>query len=141
MIHQVPVSLVEDIWPAIHKFVEAACEYNPYVEAEDLKLLILNSRVTLFIADQDSHIVGFGAMELVKYPRRTVANILAAGGEPNGFLRAAITELLPVLKRWGLEQGADTVSITGRPGWLKALKAEGGKTASYAMWWQRIDHV
>lgn len=75
----------------------------------------------LFIATNADGVLGFAVMEVVQYPSRKVANILCAGGD-KGFLSVALHELLPRLKAWGAEQGADTFALTGRPGWVRLLR-------------------
>jgi hypothetical protein len=141
VIHQVPAELVDDLWPAIEEHVTAACEFHPFLEAQDVLLLVHSGHATLFVSIDGGAVQGFGAMEMIEYPRRKVANVIACGGE-HGFLGVAVHELLPVLKRWGHEQGADTFAILGaRPGWLRALRHEGGESASFVTWWARLGNV
>jgi hypothetical protein len=141
VIHRVPRELVEDLWPALEPHAKAALEYHPFMDEQDLLLLVNTGHVTLFIALDKGAVQGFGAMEVIEYPRRKVANCIACGGE-RGFLSAAIHELLPALKRWGSEQGADTFAILGaRPGWLRALRDEGGNAAEFVTWWTRLGNV
>jgi hypothetical protein len=137
MIRPVPTDLVPEIWPAIEKHVEAACEHHPFMDALDVARCILKGNARLFVCFENGKVQGFAAMEVVQYPCRKVANVLAAGGE-RGFLSVAIHELLPILKQWGREQGADTFAITGRPGWLKALQNESGESALQVLWWARL---
>lgn len=137
MIHAVPTDLVPDLWPAIEPHAEAACEFHPFMESRDLARTIMKGNARLFIVTEGGKVQGFAAMEVVDYPRRKVANVLAAGGE-SGFLSVAIHDLLPHLKQWGREQGADTFAISGRPGWLKALRDEGGESLPLVTWWTRL---
>jgi hypothetical protein len=140
MIRAVPTDLVPDLWPAIEKHVEAACEYHPFMDALDVARTIMKGNARLFVSFEGNAVQGFAAMEVVQYPSRKVANVLAAGGD-RGFLSVAIHELLPILKQWGREHGADTFAISGRPGWLKALQNEDGESVTNALWWTRLGNV
>lgn len=140
MIRDVPTDLVPELWPAIEKHVEAACEYNPFMTALDVARVIMKGNARLFVSFEGNSVQGFAAMEVVQYPSRKVANVLAAGGD-NGFLSVAIHELLPILKQWGREHGADTFAIYGRPGWLKALQNEDGESVTNVLWWTRLGDV
>lgn len=141
MIHAAPSSLVADLWPAIEKHVAAALDFHPFLGPADLHLILLNGGCQLFIVTGEGRKVqGFAIMEMVQYPSRRVANCLAAGGE-DGFLGTAIHELLPVLKQWGAEHGADAFALTGRPGWFKALRDEGGHAEKLVTWWTRLGDV
>jgi hypothetical protein len=140
VIRPVPTDLVPEIWHAIEHHVEAACKYHPFCDARDIARTIMKGHARLFVSFEGGRVQGFAAMEVVEYPSRKVANVLAAGGE-RGFLSVAIHELLPILKQWGREQGADTFSITGRPGWLKALRDEGGEAVDLVTWWTGLGGV
>lgn len=140
MIRSVPTDLVPDLWPAIEKHVEAACNYNPFMTALDVAKCIMKGNARLFVAFEGETVQGFAAMEVIQYPSRKVANVLAAGGD-RGFLSVAILDMLPILKAWGREQGADTFAISGRPGWLKALKNEDGEAVELVLWSTRLGDV
>lgn len=58
--------------------------------------------------------------EIVKFPRKTVLNVFLAGGE-----LGQVMEMLESAKEWGRLQGCDTISMSGRRGWLKPLGAVG----------------
>jgi hypothetical protein len=140
MIRDVPTDLVPNLWPAIEKHVEAACEYHPFLHHLDIARLIMKGHARLFVCFENGVVQGFAAMEVIQYPSRKVANVLAAGGD-EGFLGTAIHELLPVLKQWGAEQGADAIALTGRPGWFKALRDEGGESQHLVSWCARLGNV
>lgn len=140
MIRAVPTDLVPDLWPAIEKHAEAACEYNPFMTALDIARCLMKGNARLFVSFEGETVQGFAAMEVIQYPSRKVANVLAAGGD-RGFLSVAILDMLPILKQWGREQGADTFAISGRPGWLKALKNEDGESVQLVLWSTRLGDV
>lgn len=140
MIRPVPTHLVSDLWPAIEKHVAAALDFHPFLSPADIRLILLHGGGQLFVSTEARKVQGFAIMEVITYPSRKVANILASGGE-DGFLGTAIHELLPLLKQWGREQGADAIALTGRPGWLKALRDEGGNAEKLVTWWTELGDV
>jgi hypothetical protein len=138
VILKVPVHLIDGIWPSIESYVIRTCDYHPFMEAPDVLELLKNEMGVLFISVEGNDVVGFGVLEVVKYPRRTVANILGAGGS-SGFLAVAIDDLLPVMIEHGKTQGATVVAYSGRPGWLRKLHRYGGESKRYITWWADID--
>lgn len=138
LIHRVPTQYLDGIWPSIESYVKRTCEYHPFMEAPDVLELLRHELASLFIAVDGNEVIGFGVLEVVKYPRRTVANILGAGGR-SGFLAVAIDDLLPVMMEHGKTQGATVVALSGRPGWLRALRHIGGRSQRFITWWADID--
>ena len=138
MIHSVPTALVNDLWPALEPHVIRACKHHPFMSATDVLEVILWGAARLFVVTKPGGVMGFAVMEVVQYPNRKVANVLCAGGE-HGFLSVAVNELLPELQAWGREQDADTFALTGRPGWLRALRDKGFDAASHTTLWADLD--
>jgi len=137
-IYRVPTNLVSSIWSAIEEYVERTVEYHTFMEADGVKLLLEHELASLWIATDETGVLGFGVLEVVEYPRRRVANILGAGGR-RGFLAVAINELLPFMIDYGKTQGATVVALSGRPGWLRALRHLGGRSQRFITWWADID--
>jgi hypothetical protein len=138
-IHLVPTDLVADLWSAFEEHVEAACEHHPFMDAQDVMAITCEGRATLFIYVDGHKVRGFAVMEVIDFPRRSVANVLVCGGE-RGFLSVATHELLSELKKWGASKGADTFAILGgRPGWVRALRSQGFRTAPYVTLWADLD--
>lgn len=131
------MDLVPEIWPAIEGYVRETCVYHPFMQAEDVLELIQRELLALFVAVDDQGVAGFGALEVVKYPRCTVANVLGAGGK-RGFSAVAINELLPVMIEHGKTLGATQVAYSGRPGWLRKLRHLGGESKRFITWWADI---
>jgi hypothetical protein len=138
VIYHVPAHLIEDIWPAIEGHVSRACVYHPFMGASDVRTLLDNGLAELFIATDPKGVMGFGVLEVVEYPRCRVANILGAGGK-HGFLAVSINELLPFMIAHGKTRGATVVTLSGRPGWLRALRHLGGRSQRFITWWADID--
>lgn len=138
LIHSVPTKLIPDLWSGIEEYVRAACEYHLFMESKDVMEVLLWGSARLFLATDETGILGFAAMEVVEYPNRRVANVFLAGGA-HGFLSVAVNDMLPVLQRWGQDQDTDAFSIIGRPGWTKALKAKGFSSQVHVTLWQDTD--
>ena len=138
LIHRVPTHLVPDLWPALESLCEKAMKWHPFMDAEDVLLALMAHKAALFLAVQERQILGFAVTEVITYPRRKVANVLAAAGH-RGFLSVAVHELYIELERWAIEQDADTFSVIGRPGWLKYAKQhEGAQSLSTVTSWKRL---
>jgi hypothetical protein len=137
-IYKIPLPYLDEIWPTIEKHVARTCEYHPFMEAIDVRAMIETGHLSLFLVTDEHGVLGFGCLEVVQYPRVRVANILAAGGE-RGFLAVAVRDLLPVMIDYGKTQGATVVALSGRPGWLRALRHLDGGSKRYVTWWADID--
>lgn len=137
-IYHVPTRFLADIWPAIEGYVERTCRYHPFMKAPDVRVLLEREFASLFVGTDGNEVVGFGVLEVVQYPSRRVANILGAGGR-RGFLAVAINELLPLMIEHGKTQGATVVALSGRPGWLRALRHLGGSNQRFITWWADIN--
>ena len=138
MIHRVPTHLVPDLWPALESLCEKAMKWHPFMDAEDVRLALMAHKAALFLAVQERQILGFAVTEVITYPRRKVANVLAAAGH-RGFLSVAVHDLYPEMERWAIEQDADTFAVIGRPGWLKYAKQhEGAQSLSTVTSWKRL---
>lgn len=138
MIHEVPARLLPALWPAIEGFAHAACKRHPFLEAQDVLAMGLAGKAQFFIAE-DRGLQGFAVMEVLEYPRSSVANVLAAGGR-RGFLNILVEDLYPLMQEWAQRQGAEMFSLSGRPGWLKVTRPLGFSGVSYSIAYRRLDH-
>jgi hypothetical protein len=137
-IYHVPQHLLDDVWPSVEKYVERAQAFDPFKNTHDVYMLLSHGFASLFIATRKGMIVGFGVLEVVQYPSRRVANVMAAGGE-YGFLATAIDDLLPMMIEHGRREGATVVTLSGRPGWVRALRRLNGSSKRFVTWWADID--
>lgn len=138
VIHRVlRAGLILDLWPAVRPYADAAMRVHPFMDADDLLTMLLQGKVTLFVCEHKSRVIGFGALEVIQYPRRRVANVLAAGGEI-GLLSATRDSFLDIAEAWAREQSADTLAVTGRPGWARVLARRGGTSLSLVSWHQEL---
>lgn len=137
MIHLTPTNLVPELWPLIEKHAIKAMEHHPFMDANDLLGSILYGHAALFVVTDGPTVLGFAAMEVLSYPSRRVANVLAAGGR-KGFLSVLTHELLDRMEKWAIEHDADTFAVMGRPGWLKFAKRRGAQSLQVTTSWKRL---
>ncbi len=139
MIHKAPTHLVPELWPLIEPYAVNAMEVHPFMDAEDLLGSILHGQAQLFVAT-DKEVLGFAAMEVLNYPSRRIANVLAAGGR-RGFLGVLVRDMYPLLEKWAIEQGADRFCVMGRPGWLKYAREHGAECLHVIVAQKRLGNV
>jgi|TARA_R100001463_G_scaffold61741_1_gene114560 hypothetical protein len=65
---------------------------------------------------------GCAVTEIVIYPNRKVLHVFLAGGKLE-----QITNMHDDAVKWGKQQGCDSMSLSGRPGWKKILGDKGWK--------------
>jgi hypothetical protein len=139
MIHRVPYSRVPDVWPALEEYAERACKYHPFFDPESLLALLMEGLGQLFVATDSQGIQGFVICEVIRFPKVTAGNVVAAGGRL-GFLKELTGELLTEMEKWSAEHGATMFSISGRVGWTRVTKPLGFETAPTMQAWRRIKH-
>ena len=66
--------------------------------------------------------------EFIISPRHKVLHIFVAGGDMAGF-----RSLVPIAKRFAIDQGCDSVGGTGRKGWIRAMRDLGFVAAAPAV--------
>lgn len=138
MIHRVPLHLVPDVWPALESYAERAAHYHPFLDPESMFVLLMNGYATLFLSTDDHGIEGFAMVEVIRFPKATAGNVVAAGGR-HGFLKTLRGEMLAEMERWSAEHGATLFSVTGRPGWLRVTRRLGFAAELTSTAWRPIN--
>jgi len=140
VIHKVKSSLIADLWSAILPHAERACKRHPFLHPDDILTGLLYGRAQLFIATKEGSVFGFASVEVLEYTHRSVANVVASGGD-FGFLSVLVHEMLPEMEQWAIEHGADTFAIHhSRPGWKRiASGLEGAKSSPLTVTWRRLN--
>jgi len=99
-------------------WIEAALEYSGGTHSlSDVIEGIASGKMQLWPAPK-----GCIVTEIVVYPRKKMLNVFLGGGE--------LDQLLDMHKdviAWSKAQGCEAITITGRFGWKKPLKAHGWK--------------
>lgn len=138
LIHRVPPELVQDLWPSVEGYADAAMRFHPFMEAEDLLTLLIEWRqAVMFLATDPGGVLGFAVAEVVEYPRCRAVNVVAAGGR-RGFLPTLAGPMREEIEAWGRERGAWVFSAMGRPGWIRVAERMRGQALPLSVIWKEI---
>ena len=100
-------------------WIEAALEYGGGTHLfEDIAEAVTEGRMQLWPA-KDSCLV----TEITSYPRKKVLHVFLAGGDLKEILA-----MRQSVVQWGIAQGCESITMTGRKGWVKVLQNEGCKS-------------
>lgn len=117
-VHPDKVSLV---WGKVEPWLLKAMEHGDGLYApEDVLEHIMRQHFILWVAIKDNEVIGMAICSIDTYPRKTLATVRWAGGEPHAgrdWLKPTIEEL----KRWGKHFGAELLVGAGRKGWLRGF--------------------
>lgn len=127
---------LREAWPTVTSLLNANPDtWQEYYSTENLFVEVLSTRMQLWLAYDDEGTFACAFSELRNYPRCKVFRFLIGVGDPNDTLRVVC--FLKSVMLWAKNHGAHKFEIFGRPGWQRALKAEGydfemeGTTISY----------
>lgn len=103
---------LEALWPKVYRWIERALEHGQGDEdALDVAVAIFNGRYDLWLDEKFAAVV-----QVVKYPKQTVATILYCGGELDSLLT-----MYSEAKEYARANKIDAIRVWGRPGWEKVL--------------------
>src|SRR6478609_363856 len=136
-IHVVPRNLVDELWPAAAPLLASALERNPFLGIEELRKVMGREGSALLIAVDKEQIIGAAAIELERFPARLIGTVIALGGV-NGFYERALPEMTDRLEQWCVEQGCDSISMMGRPGWSKFVSRRGWQVMPTVAAWKEL---
>ena len=108
-----PQSVVEN-WDRIKPLIDKALTKEFY-DAEDIKHLCLSGMMMVFVA-QDYQAVA--TVELINHPKQKAALVHTLGGDG---MEEWVDELLEEITKIAKSNGANSIQINGRRGWLKRL--------------------
>lgn len=105
---------LSEYWPKVQGWIEEAIEYGQGDESSlDVLLALARGQYLLWYAEEFA-----GVVQVVKFPRQTVATVLYAGGSNlEGMKKAILDEGVS----WCRASGIDCVRIWGRNGWERVL--------------------
>jgi hypothetical protein len=87
---------------------------------DDVYAHIMRQDFVLWAAIKDERVIGMAVASIDAYPRRTIATVRWAGGEPQAG-RDWLHPMIDELKRWGKHFGATQLAGAGRRGWLRGF--------------------
>ena len=100
-------------------WIEAALEYGGGTHYyEDIAEGVTSGVLQLWPAER-----GCWVTEVTQYPRKKVLHVFLAAGELD-----QIIDMHESVVQWAIEQGCESLTMTGRKGWGKPLKNSGWKS-------------
>lgn len=142
LIRKVPIEWVPSLWPDLKPWVAKAMKYHPFVDADDVLVLVMNGHLTVFVAIVDDRLVGTFMVEVLRYPKRLVANIMVIGGK-RGSMGRWLDDMLQTVETWARGVGCEALQGVGREGWARKAETrqEGWEIQRYAGLARRLSHV
>ncbi len=114
----IPSKEVDFYWHEALPLLAPAIESNGNHTAESILIGLKRAQLQLWCAfDQDKMIMA-GITEIADYPKVRQCLLFLCGGKRMDLW----LEALPYVEQWAKEQGCRKVLISGRRGWLRALK-------------------
>ena len=100
------------------QWIEAALEYSGGTHLyEDVVTAVVEGKMQLWPAEKSCWVT-----EITVYPRKKVLHVFLAGGDLD-----EIMGMHESVVQWAKNQGCEGMTLTGRKGWVKALKDNGWK--------------
>ena len=125
MITVIPANLVDNLWHTVSPMLQKALdEANGTYSLEDVKEALEDGSDILLVAMNDAEIVAAGTLQIIKYPQKKVLNMFLAGGKK---LKEWEEEVVDTVYNIAKEQGADSIYLQGRDGWVRTLNKYGYK--------------
>lgn len=94
-------------------YIEAALEYSEGThEFSDIVDGIVEGRMQFWPAEKSALVT-----EIVIYPRKKVLHVFLGGGDMD-----EIKGMYDAVQSWGAHMGCTAMTVTGRPGWVRALR-------------------
>jgi len=121
-VYLVPQEYIKDIYPDIDKYVDRLVPTS-HGRFDKIDLLndILSGKASLWTIvdeDDDNKINGIIFTEITIYPRIKMLSIsYAAADRLNEWMK----ESLVTLENWAVDNGCNSMEVTGRRGWVKKL--------------------
>lgn len=104
--------------------IEAALEYSGGTHSfDDVRDSILSGKMQLWAGPR-----GCAVTEVVDYPRKRVLHCFLAGGDLDQILDMTDSAI-----EWGKAQGCESITLSGRMGWLRVLDKHGFKPVLVTM--------
>lgn len=117
-VYWVPRDRIDDAWPLVKDLLASGLRYSHgRINIEDLRALIDEGQVYLWVAIKGGQIICAAALEFVQYPQKRACRLISvAGGTRNEWLHHRLS-----IDQWARDNDCDTIELVGRPGWRKVL--------------------
>ena len=106
------------------KWIESALDYSGGTHNfDDVVQGIVSGRMQLWPAEK-----GCAVTEIVVYPRKKVLHVFLAAGEMDQLI-----DMIDAAAAWGIQNGCESMTMSGRHGWLRVLDKKGWKSVMAVM--------
>lgn len=137
MIHEIPPQLAEGFWPMVEPLLANALRFHPHLSLSGLRHVLVTSMAELVILVENDRIIGAAVMESVKYPSKSVGNIVALGTQ-TGVWKTHGEAFTEALEQWCKRRGLSTLHMLGRAGWSRFVTRHGWKTQPSLIAWKEL---
>jgi len=131
-VHVMDAAASMALWPDIEPFVAAALARDPWesTTTQEVAEQLASDDALLLVAVDQGDILGAAVVQLFNLRTGKVVYVLTTAGDKLDLWVAPMVERLLDL---AVIYGADHVTMTGRPGWARALRKYGFKTDQIQM--------
>ena len=128
----VPTEFLDKVWPDVYGYMaNVAARTHGRYEADDIKTLITDYDHQLWIAFDESKIIGAVVTCVLHYPRKSYISCPFVTGEEFSRWKKPMLELL---QKWAKDNDCDGLESTARVGWSRVFKDDG-----YKVLWQTFE--
>lgn len=137
MIREIPLYCVETFWPLVKPFLSKALRVHPHLDTEGLHALLISGAAELIVVLDGARIIGAVAMEAVRYPSKSVGNVVALGTEVGAWKTHGIA-ITQALEQWCKARNLGTLHMLGRAGWSRFVTRHGWRTRPSLVAWKEL---
>jgi len=121
----VPTEFVDNVWPDVYGYMDnVAKRTHGRYEADDIKTLVTDYDHNLWIAFDESKILGAVVTCILHYPRKSFLSCPFVTGEDFSLWKKPMLDLL---QKWAKDNDCDGLESTARIGWSKVFRDDGYK--------------
>lgn len=122
MLYGIQIPQINDVWPEVQPWVEAACETSRgKFDAEDIRACLLTGEDQLWIWKTPTAFA-IGITRLANYPKQRVCRLRVVTGTNMAEWAAPCIE---TIERWAKANGCHAMEFQARPGWERFLSRRG----------------
>lgn len=116
----VPYDRVAECWDEVAPLLKPAVEQSlGRFTLEDVYHLVVTQESHLWVVLDEDEIIATCTTTFTQYPRKRMLTGQFLGGTR---LREWVKDLDEMLQRWGRDHGCAGIELTGRRGWVRALR-------------------
>ena len=116
----IPAEQVPQVWPMVAGWIGRVCDRDGKYRPEDVAERCGDGRAQLWVVWDDKPPRAWAAVvtQVLRFPRRTEAEIWLVGGEDR---KTWVPAALDTLEAWARAQKCNSIEAAGRPGWRDDL--------------------